>query len=282
MTTIKDIKSLIRTILKNKKDLSCYLFGSYAKNKANKESDVDILILFDKNRYEYKEILNLKATIKQEFQNIDIYCDPIYGYIQNINEDRSVLYRQYIGYGKHLFGDDIKTIMIDETQEEQKSIEYDKYWRAMMFDKIRTLEYLIKNNPDINDSSLSWEFLYLIVYWNAKAELTLIDRQHSLNEYTLEFIYTSLLQKDCTTEVLYTLNLLQEYRDKIRNDDYFDIEFESIEKHFNIVINKIIRQKSPYELGSELFGKYESGRDNLSTTYKQKIKDKINEKNSHR
>ncbi|MEA3512990.1 MAG: hypothetical protein U9R37_05260 [Campylobacterota bacterium] len=109
-----------------------------------------------------------------------------------------------------------------------------------MFDKIKTLEYLIKNYSDINESSLSWEFLYLIVYWNAKAQLTLIDKQHSLNEYTLDFIYTTLLQKACTTEVLYTLNLLQKYRDKIRNDDYFDIEFESIERHFNLVLNRII------------------------------------------
>lgn len=31
-------------------------------------------------------------------------------------------------------------------------------------------------------------------------------------------------------------------------------------------------QKSAYELGSEFFGKYSSGRDDLSTTYKQKIK----------
>lgn len=40
-------------------------------------------------------------------------------------------------------------------------------------------------------------------------------------------------------------------------------------------------QKSAYELGSEFFGKYSSERDDLSTTYKQKIKDKINAKNHH-
>lgn len=41
-------------------------------------------------------------------------------------------------------------------------------------------------------------------------------------------------------------------------------------------------QKTSYELGSELFGKYSSSRDDLSTTYKQKLKDKINAKNNHR
>lgn len=40
-------------------------------------------------------------------------------------------------------------------------------------------------------------------------------------------------------------------------------------------------QKSAYELGSEFFGKYSSGRDDLSTTYKEKIKDKIHAKNHH-
>ena len=40
-------------------------------------------------------------------------------------------------------------------------------------------------------------------------------------------------------------------------------------------------QKSAYELGSEFFGKYSSGRADLSTTYKQKLKDKINAKNNH-
>lgn len=42
------------------------------------------------------------------------------------------------------------------------------------------------------------------------------------------------------------------------------------------------KQKTPYELGSELFGKYESGKNDLSCTYKQSLKAKINEKNAHR
>jgi len=240
MTTIKEIKLLISKTLINKNSLSCYLFGSYAKNKANEQSDVDVLLFFDRKQYDYKQILNLKATIKNEFEQIGIYCNPIYGYIENINDDKAVLLRQYIGYGVHLFGDDIKDIMMKETPQEQKQIEYEKYWRAMMFDKIRTLEYLVEVNPDIDQSSLSWQFLYLITYWNAKAELTLIDKQHSLNEYTLVFIYTELLQKDFCKEILNTLELLQIYRDKIRDDDYFDIEFELFVKHFEIVKSRVV------------------------------------------
>lgn len=41
------------------------------------------------------------------------------------------------------------------------------------------------------------------------------------------------------------------------------------------------QQKTPYELGRELFGKFSSGENNRSTTYKQKLKDKINAKNNH-
>ena len=38
------------------------------------------------------------------------------------------------------------------------------------------------------------------------------------------------------------------------------------------------KNKTPYELGENIFGRYSSGRDDLSTTYKQKIKEKIRAK----
>ena len=74
-----------------------------------------------------------------QFEKINIYSEPIFGYIQKINEDKSILFSEYIGYGKLLFGDDLSTVILQETPQEQKQIEYEKYWRAMMFDKIRTL-----------------------------------------------------------------------------------------------------------------------------------------------
>jgi len=55
-----------------------------------------------------------------------------------------------------------------------------------------------------------------------------------------EFTYTNLLQKKLDNEMLHTLELLQEYRDKIKNDDYFDIEFEPFLKHFEIVKSRVI------------------------------------------
>ncbi|MEA2111701.1 MAG: ribbon-helix-helix domain-containing protein [Campylobacterota bacterium] len=56
---------------------------------------------------------------------------------------------------------------------------------------------------------------------------------------------------------------------------------EALFHYFNMLKSES-KQKSPYELGSELFGNYSSGSDNLSTTYKSKLKEKIDAKNSHR
>lgn len=42
------------------------------------------------------------------------------------------------------------------------------------------------------------------------------------------------------------------------------------------------KRKTPYELGNELFGKYGSGKGDLSVTYKQRLKEKLSEKSAHR
>lgn len=38
---------------------------------------------------------------------------------------------------------------------------------------------------------------------------------------------------------------------------------------------------TPYQIGEPLFGRYSSGENDLSTTYKQRLKEKIRGKNSH-
>lgn len=40
-------------------------------------------------------------------------------------------------------------------------------------------------------------------------------------------------------------------------------------------------EKTPYDLGKNLFGKYGSGQGNLSKDYKKKLKEKMNDKFSH-
>ena len=56
---------------------------------------------------------------------------------------------------------------------------------------------------------------------------------------------------------------------------------DSLTYYFDM-LKKQTKEKSSYDLGSELFGKYSSGKQNLSTTYKQKLNDKINAKNNNR
>ena len=41
------------------------------------------------------------------------------------------------------------------------------------------------------------------------------------------------------------------------------------------------KKNSPFELGSEFFGKYGSGRNDLSQNYKQNLREKLNAKHSH-
>ncbi len=50
---------------------------------------------------------------------------------------------------------------------------------------------------------------------------------------------------------------------------------EALEKYINEEENK----SNPYLLGKDLFGRYGSGKGDLSKTYKTKLKDKIGEKN---
>jgi len=83
----------------------------------------------------------------------------------------------------------------------------------------------------------------------------------------------------------------------VRLDSSLQNELNSLSKQQNISKSKIIKdsliyyfdmikqtnkQKSSYEIGQELFGKYSSNNGDLSTTYKQKLKDKINAKNNNR
>ncbi len=55
---------------------------------------------------------------------------------------------------------------------------------------------------------------------------------------------------------------------------------ESLKLYFNM-LNET-KSKTPYSVGKELFGKYSSGKKDLSVTYKQRLKEKLNAKNFNR
>ncbi len=62
------------------------------------------------------------------------------------------------------------------------------------------------------------------MYWYAKAQLTLLDKQNSLNNFTLEYIYVKLLQINLNHDELNYLQIIQNHRDVYIN--YSDIELE--------------------------------------------------------
>ena len=51
-----------------------------------------------------------------------------------------------------------------------------------------------------------------------------------------------------------------------------------VREALTLYFNKNDECKTAYEVGESLFGKYGSGRNDLSTTYKQKLKEKIRAK----
>ena len=56
-----------------------------------------------------------------------------------------------------------------------------------------------------------------------------------------------------------------------------DIVKQALENY----IDKKEKQAQPYDLGKKLFGKFGSGKGDLSTSYKQEVRKKINEKISN-
>jgi predicted DNA-binding protein len=55
---------------------------------------------------------------------------------------------------------------------------------------------------------------------------------------------------------------------------------DSLLYYFDMIKDRQQAQ-TPYEIGSELFGRYASGDSERSTTYKQRLKDKISAKNNN-
>lgn len=69
MLTAKKIKEIILPYFQqNENIISAYLFGSYAKEKQNQKSDIDIAVFIDPVKYDYIDKLELMAAIAHHFK----------------------------------------------------------------------------------------------------------------------------------------------------------------------------------------------------------------------
>ena len=233
--SLKLIKEVCKSILKNYPDISCYLFGSYAKGNPSRTSDIDLLLFFDKEIHDYEIICKIEALLRESFLTIEKYCNPIHGYKNSINKDSGILFRQYVHYGVLLSGPNILPLLNNETLEELNSLEYTHYWTPMYKNKIAILDQMIKSEVDIDSSSLSWQYLFLIAYWYAKAELTLVNKQNSLNDFSLLYIYEDLLGIHLNFQQKKVLDTLQKQRENYHNGKYFEAPDFSVEECFMIL-----------------------------------------------
>ena len=104
-----------------------------------------------------------------------------------------------------------------------------------IFQKMQLLENLSKEKSLANDSSLTWQYLFLALYWYAKAELTLINRQNSLNDFTLIHIYSKLLKFTLNEREYECLHFIQVSRDSYKNGEYMECANISFLESFTLI-----------------------------------------------
>ena len=77
-----------------------------------------------------------------------------------------------------------------------------------------------------------------------------------------------------------TVRLPEEMERKIDEEARYrrGTKTEVVKEALELYFSRIERQSSPFELGAELFGRYGSGREDNSTSYKERLKEKIAEK----
>lgn len=94
--TFYDIKSRILPVLKRRGVLKAALFGSFARNTAGKNSDVDILVRLDKS----KSLLDLIALRLELREKLRMKVDVLtYGSLNHLLKDR-ILKEQRVIYEK--------------------------------------------------------------------------------------------------------------------------------------------------------------------------------------
>ena len=89
--TISDIKKMILPILKKYSAEQAVLFGSYARNEANKDSDIDVLVIGG-DRFDTTDIFCIADELhRASSKNVDVYeeseIDPASAFYNNILKD---------------------------------------------------------------------------------------------------------------------------------------------------------------------------------------------------
>ena len=235
VVSLQVIEDICKSVLREYPDVSCYLFGSYAKGTPKRTSDIDLLLFFDKDTHNYQMIFEIEEQLRECFMGIEKCCNPIHGYKNSINSDHSVLFRQYVQYGVLLMGPDIAPFMKKESMEELNRLEYTHYWMPMYRKKIEILEWMIESKMDIEENSIAWQYLFLVAYWYAKAELTLVRKQNSLNRFSLVYIYEVLLENKLDSRQREVFEIVQKQRDDFRNGEDFVKTNISFEECFEVV-----------------------------------------------
>ena len=84
--TIEEIKEILNKTLKNEQVYQVILFGSYAKNQADKKSDLD-LIIDTKSKLKGFALLKIICQIQEAFKkNVDVF--EKYEIIENSKIDK--------------------------------------------------------------------------------------------------------------------------------------------------------------------------------------------------
>ncbi len=93
----KENKQILQQFFSNKPVKKAYLFGSYARNEANKNSDIDILVELDYShpigmkffsfQTELEELLNMKVDLVTS-DGLSKYIKPL------IDNDKIIIYER--------------------------------------------------------------------------------------------------------------------------------------------------------------------------------------------
>lgn len=96
--TIDEIKKILNDILVNEPVYQVILFGSYAKEEANKESDID-LVIDTKSTLKGFALLKLICQIQEKLQK-EVDCFEKYEIIENSKIDEEIKKTGVIVYEK--------------------------------------------------------------------------------------------------------------------------------------------------------------------------------------